>query len=176
MSSKASSLQTKNSAFKRSGKRPDCLIPKSQKRKEVWVSGYKFSVLKSEMYSKRGCTVLYTLHMIPLLRPGTVHHLYYPGCLAFSSLLDFLCIPLAQELELMKQTSNSTFHLVWPSHRVVLTCGVISWLILQLLTFTISAANMVTISLLIPRPLVVLFPTTHSLIPIPFVVSFPYHL
>ena len=72
MSSKASSLQTKNSVFKRSGKHLDCLIPESQKRKEVWVSGYKSSVLKSGMYSKRGCTVLYTLHMIPLslvLRP-----------------------------------------------------------------------------------------------------------
>ena len=50
--------------------------------------------------------------MIPLLRPGTVHHLYCPGCLAFSSSLDYLWIPPAQELELMKQTSNGTFHLV----------------------------------------------------------------
>ena len=77
------------------------LYPDLQRgRKEVWV----YTSLETRDKGG-GCTMLY---MIPPLRPGTVHDLYCPRCLIFSSLLDFLWMPPVQELQLMK--TNIQWH------------------------------------------------------------------
>ena len=94
-------LQT-NNVFKRSRNVLIVLLyPDLQRgRKEVWV----YTSLETRDKGG-GCTVLY---MIPPLRPGTVHDLYCPRCLIFSSLLDFLWMPPVQELQLMK--TNIQWH------------------------------------------------------------------
>ena len=94
-------LQTKNNVSKRSRRRLDCLtIPRPPKRKE---GGLGIKVL-----GQGGCTVLYMLHLTSPLRPGTVHDLYRPRCLVFSSLLDFLWMSPVLELQLMK--TNMQWH------------------------------------------------------------------